>query len=436
MPTPEFSPLTGKSKLAVQRATARMNMWDGAVRSSKTIGSILAWMKFVREAPPGELLMVGKTRDTIQRNVISVMQRMVGRQAKFNRGTGELTLFGRLVYVVGANDERSGDKIRGMTLAGTYCDELTILPESFFKMLMTRLSVDGSKMFGTTNPDNPRHWLKKDYLDRARGHLTRDGRWIERADGLDLHRFTFQLADNPHLSAEYLANLELEYTGLWHKRFILGEWVIAEGAIYDMWDESRHVVPYRSLPRMERRITTGVDYGTRNPFAAVQVGLAVDPADGLKKLWCIDQYRWDSAAKRAQRTSAQYSADLHAFHAATGEPEWIYVDPSAAEFRNQLFTDGHKGVQAADNSVVDGIRTVASLLSADRLKVSDRCTGIIESIPGYAWDDRAAQKGEDKPIKLDDHDLDAKRYAVHSSAWTWRHALGMSDRIGADRNAA
>ncbi len=428
-----FKPLQGKAALSCQLATARMNIWEGAVRSSKTIASILAWINFVRTAPPGELLMVGKTRDTIERNVIGVIEQMLGRRALWNRGTGVLTLCGRKIHVIGANDKAAEGKIRGLTLIGAYCDELTLISEAFFRMLMTRLSLAGAKMFGTTNPDNPRHWLKVHYLDRARTWLRQDGevRYAfgdAASDALNLARFSFVLADNPTLNAEYLAALEAEYSGLWRKRFILGDWVIAEGAIYDMWDEKRHVVPYESLPRFQRILCIGVDYGTRNPFAAVLVGIHED------KLYAIDQYRWDSAAKRAQRTSAQYSADLKEFYSGR-EPEWIYVDPSAAEFRQTLFTDGHQGVYPADNAVVDGIRTVSSLLERGKLLVSDRCTGLIDTFPGYAWDDKAAEKGEDKPIKVADHDLDALRYAVHSSGWAWRRLVGMANTYGAEREA-
>lgn len=429
---PEFQPLTGKALRSVQLATARFNIWDGSVRSGKTIASIVAWIKFCREALPGDLLMVGKTRDTIYRNVISVIEQMVGRRARYNRGTGVLTLAGRQIYVIGANDAQAELKVRGMTLRGAYVDEATIVPESFFKMLGTRMSLAGARLYATTNPDNPRHWLKTGYLDKASGWLHTTGKraiLAEPANRINLHRFSFELADNPTLSPEYLEALEAEYTGLWRKRFILGEWVIAEGAVYDMWDDSRYVISHNDLPQMERMLVLGVDYGTRNPFAAVLLGIA------RGRLYAVDQYRWDSAMQRSQRTSSQYSADLKEFYSGR-PPEWIYVDPAAAEFRNQLFQDGHQGVMAADNSVVDGIRTVASLLSRDKLMVSDRCSGLLSTFPGYAWDDKAAQKGEDKPIKVDDHDLDALRYGVHSSGWLWRYPLGMTDTTGAERHAA
>src|SRR5690606_31029182 len=123
---------------------------------------------FESEAPPGELIMEGKTERTLKRNIIDVLEQMVGsRYFKYNLGSGEATLFGRRIYLVGANDMRSEGKIRGLTLAGAYGDEITLWPESFFTMLLSRLSVSGAKFIGTTTPDSPYHWLMKNYLERA-----------------------------------------------------------------------------------------------------------------------------------------------------------------------------------------------------------------------------------------------------------------------------
>ncbi len=417
-----LAPLAGKGALSVQLCTCRINIWEGAVRSGKTVASIIAWLQYVIDGPAGDLLMVGKTERTLKRNIIEPIRTMLGpRYVRLVEGSGELWIGTRLVYLVGANDERAGDKIRGMTLAGAYVDEATLVPESMWRMLGTRLSVPGAKLFATTNPDNPRHWLKVNYLDKAMIHLRGDGTLARGADtdGLDLARFSFRLADNPHLDRAYLRALEREYTGLWRRRFILGEWVMAEGAIYDMWDEGRHVVLLADVPPMDRLLACGIDYGTRNPFVAVLLGMA------QRKLWVIDQWRYDSTQQHGQMTSVQYSAAIRSW-LDDRRPEWIVVDPSAADFRQQLFNDGVTGVVPGDNAVVPGIRTVASLLSSDRLLVADNVTGLRETMPGYAWDDKAAKLGEDKPIKAGDHDPDALRYAVETTAWIWRNELELA----------
>ncbi|GAA0638147.1 PBSX family phage terminase large subunit [Kutzneria viridogrisea] len=422
------TPLVGKQRESLRLATARWNIWEGAVRSSKTVCSILNWLRYVRTGPSGNLLMVGKTERTLKRNVIDPIQEMVGkRRCRYREGAGELDLFGRTIYTVGANNELASDKIKGLTLSGAYCDEVTTYPQSFFSMLGTRLSTDGAQGFGTTNPEGPNHWFKKDYLDRASLHLTRDGRIVESADpgALDLHRFTFQLADNPTLSASYVDALKREYVGLFYRRFVLGEWVLAQGAIYDMWDPDRHVVDI--LPRIDRWIGLGVDYGTVNPFAGLVLGLG---ADG--RLYLTNEWRYDSKAARRSLTDHEYSERLRGWLARIPHPgapsvlgvhpEWTVVDPSAASFVAQLYRDGLSPT-LADNSVLDGIRLISSLLAAGLLLVHRSCAGWIEEVGGYSWDDKAAAKGEDRPIKDADHSLDAGRYVLKTTEALWRPHL-------------
>lgn len=434
------APLVGKQVESVRLADARMNIWEGSVRSSKTICSILKWLRFVREGPPGPLLMAGKTERTLKRNILDVIVEMVGsKRCKLRLGDGEVDLFGRTIYIAGAHNEGAGDKIRGMTLAGAYADEITTWPQSVFAMLGTRLSVDDAALFGTTNPEGKNHWFKRDYLDRAGLHLTGDGRIVENhaADALDLHRFSFRLADNPTLSRTYVAALEKEYVGLFYKRFILGEWVLAEGAIYDMFDEDRHVVDI--VPPIERWLALGVDYGTVNPFHAGLLGLSAPEADGRRRLYVPGDWRYDSRKQRRQLTDVEYSERLRGWLGrfpipgtlgARGEPdrgvtpEWTVVDPSAASFVTQLHRDGITAM-LADNSVLDGIRNVARLFASDLLRFHRSCTDLIDETSGYAWDPKASAKGEDKPLKVDDHGPDQLRYAVHTTEALWHNDLMM-----------
>lgn len=431
------APLVGKARAAVQLCDARLCIFEGSVRSGKTIASLLAWLRFVREGPAGNLLMVGKTERTLKRNIIDPLVDMLGKsRAKFVAGSGELWLLGRRIYVAGANDERSLDKIRGLTLAGTYCDELATMPESFFTMLLTRLSLPGSRLYGTSNPEGPAHWLKKKYLDRAGVHLDREGE-LHRFDGddrLDLNRFSFQLSDNPSLTAEYVAALNQEFTGLWHRRLVRGEWCLAEGTIFDMWDPSRHVVAL--VPRIWKWVAVGVDYGTTNPFAALLVGLVPDGT-----LYVVSEFRYESRKERRSLTDVEYSARLRAWldsyrpPGATVDgvrPESLVVDPSAASFIQQLWRDGWSPT-AADNDVTDGIRTMSSLLSAGKLKVHKSCRGFIEEMASYSWDPKKAQHGVDAPMKVDDHSIDAVRYAVRTTEHSWRRPALMARRSAGAR---
>lgn len=441
-PSATVRPLTGKSLRAYHLAKAPINIWEGSVRSSKTVGSLIRWIQYVRDAPAGPLLLTGKTERTARRNIIDPLQEMLGpRRCRFNVGTGELFMLDRKIYVVGANDERAQDKIRGLTLAGAYVDEVSTAPESFFQMLLTRFSVTGAQLFGTTNPEGPQHWLKVNWLDRACLHLTGDGQVRTRPvtdttlDGtgpMRLHRFSFRLPDNPYLPAGYVDGVLRQYTGLWRRRFIDGEWVAADGVVYDAFDYDRHVVA--SLPPILHWIGLGVDYGTSAPFAALLLGHGAD-----NRLYVCGEYRYDSAAHRRTKTDAEYSAELSAWLDAFPIPDtepalhgvrptWTAVDPSALSFTTQLYRDGRLTPTPANNAVIDGIRMVSMLIAADRLRVHNSCTGLLTELPGYVWDPKATAEGLDKPLKANDHSADAFRYVIATTESVWRKILNLPIR--------
>ena len=434
----KVAPLVGKQALSVALADARLNLWEGSVRSSKTISSLIRWLRFVREAPPGNLLMAGKSERTLKRNIIDPLAEMLGTaRCRHLVGSGEVWLLNRRVYLAGAHDERSKDKIHGLSLVGAYCDEISTWPESFWSMLLSRLSSEGAKLFGTSNPDSPAHYLNRDFLKRSALHLGLDGS-LSRSDDpecLDLARFSFRLGDNPHLPAAYIASLEREYVGLWRKRYIEGLWVAAEGSIFDMWDEDRHVIDI--LPPISRWLAVSCDYGTANPLHALLLGLGVDGC-----LYVTSEYRYESRKARRQLTDAEYSERLRGWitqvpipgSQLTGPvPQYWVIDPSAASFIAQLHRDGLSPV-GANNEVLDGIRLVSTLLAAGKLKVHRSCTALITELPAYVWDDQAALKGEDKPVKIDDHGVDALRYACFTTRALWQQVIPLAaPQPGEDR---
>lgn len=414
--------LSAKQRMSMRLANKRVNIWEGAVRSGKTVGSIVHWINYIRRAPKGaELLMVGKTERTLKRNIIDVMVNYLGAaRCRYIAGKGELWVLGRLVYVCGANDESAQEKIRGLTLAGAYGDEVSIWPESFFTMLLSRLSVKGSKFFGTTNPDNPVHWLKK-LIDRAAVHYTAKRRIVRRTIGtktrkgevINWARFTFILRDNPHLPEEYIRSLESEYTGLWYRRFILGHWVAAEGSVYGMWDPDLHVVP--ELPAITDVYAMGIDYGSTNPTAGIMVGLGVDG-----RLYAFSEW-----APRKERTDGELTASLRDHLEGVGRsPNYFFVDPAAKSLKIQMKRESFSIVKNAHNEPVNaGIQVVANLIAGGQLKIHKSCEELLDEIPGYAWDPKATEKGEDKVLKVNDHYCDALRYAVYSSRVLWRNRI-------------
>ena len=403
-----ISALTPKQRASVLAATKRINIWSGSVRSGKTVASEIAWLLQIRSGPPGPLLMVGKTNRSLKRNVLDPLVEFLGpRRMTVRMGDGEATILGRRVYLVGANDERSMTKIQGLTLAGLYGDELTTWPASFFKMSLSRLSLPKAWLGGTVNPDAPLHWLKKEFIDRAAE--------------LDAAIFEFRLDDNTFLDPAYVAALKLEYVGLWYKRYILGLWVAAEGPIYDMFDPDVHVVDAVPEGVEIARRWLGIDYGTANPFVALLLG---EGTDGV--VYALDRWRWDSRASGRQMTDVQYRVALEAWLRGTnGKPgalpegaelETAWVDPSAASFIAEL----HQGWISADlaiNDVVAGVRLVSTVLGLGHLKiVGPKCPELVETLQSYSWDPKKQAKGEDAPLKVDDHDPDALRYGLYSDA--------------------
>lgn len=407
-------PLSPAQIRSIAGADARINIWHGAIRSGKTIASLIAFLIAVVGAPAsGLIVIVGRSLQTIERNILDPLQDEavfgpVARMIHHTRGATTATILGRTVHLIGAADSRAEGRLRGMTAYLAYVDEATLIPRGFWNQLLGRLSVPGARLLATTNPDNPGHWLRKEFINRA--------------GELDLRHWQFTLDDNPSLDPKYVTSLKAEYIGLWYRRFILGHWVQSEGAIYEMFDTARHVVD--EVPAIARWLCDAIDYGTVNPFADLLIGIGVD-----QRLYVVSEYWHNSRTARKQLTDAEYSAARRRWlagvvHPQTNvvgvHPEWTIVDPSAASFIEQLHRDGVPSVMPADNTVLDGIRGVAGLLAADRLRIHHSCTGLIDELPGYSWDDEAAERGEDKPIKQNDHACDALRYGVRTTEALWR----------------
>jgi len=433
-----FEPLTGKLREAAQLATAPGNLLEGAVRSGKTVASLVIWLWWMRTLPPGEVAMVGKTQHTLKRNILDLLVAMIGpNRCKVNMGTGTATILGRTVHLLSANDESAVAKIQGMTLVAWYGDELPTWPESVFNMLRTRCSVPGARWLATGNPASSTHYLKTEWIDKAQFHLTRDGEAVHRYgdDAKECNVFSFKIRDNPWLAEDFIRRLEREYVGMFYRRMILGEWCMAEGAIFSEWDEDRNVMPRAKMPAMTEWLANGVDYGTSNPFHTAMLALGPDlRAPGEHALYVTDEWRWDSRAQRRQLSDVEYSErhrrwlrdiSLPGTHGDVRGimPEMVAVDPSAASYRVQLYRDGLPTV-AADNEVLDSLRVAGSLIAAGKIIVAEECPALLGEIPGYVWDDKAAKLGREEPVKAADHGIDAAlRYAPYSSRHLWHDAI-------------
>lgn len=364
----------------------RINLLEGSVSSGKTWISLVCWGFWLATMPQNQLyLMCGKSLTTLKRNCLIPLEAMLGQSNfSFSTSAKEAYLFGRRILLEGANDARSEGKIRGLTLQGAYCDELTLFPKDFFVMLLSRLRVPGAKLIATTNPDSPQHWLKREYIDRMAE--------------LDMLTMRFLLEDNTTLDPQYVAAVRAEYTGVFYRRFILGEWCVAEGLIYPMFDKTVHV---KSLPHPQGEWYVSVDYGTLNAFSA--------------GLWCYDgttayrvaEYYYSGREQKRQRTNTQYLQSIQQLTAGKSISA-VIVDPSAASFIAELRQAGFL-VRKGKNDVVEGIRRTAAALEQGKLLFSPDCKNSFREFALYRWDESSSQ---DRPIKENDHAMDDIRYFV------------------------
>lgn len=391
-----MNPLSPKQKDCLNNSTSKINILEGSVRAGKTYASLWAFLKFLTYGPQGEYAIITRTYDSFKRNILPQLERIVGVDAKYYKGNREMHLWGKTIHIIGADDERAEAKIRGPTFSGAYVDELTIIPETVFKMLISRCAMGGARIFATTNPDSPFHWVKRDYLD----------------NNPDVKSWQFTLDDNPELLEEDKAYLKRQYRGLWYQRFIEGKWVQAEGSIYDFFETTglySHVIEF---PLCEaREYIVGIDYGTTNPCAFVLIG--INKSKPQPNMWVEDEYYYASKIHQRQKTDAEYCADLINFLKFRNVSA-IYLDPSAASFRAELLKCGVNGVYDAENEVIDGIRLVSNMLSQGAIKITRKCSKLIEEFQSYVWDPKSAITGLDKPLKQNDHALDALRYALYT----------------------
>jgi PBSX family phage terminase large subunit len=417
-----------KAKSFIRRSP-RDEKWitilNGSVRSGKTWAmSAKILRRLVPYPVSGMRVVLGKSKSTVYDNVLRDLFEFAGPEnVDYRSQSGELTLCGQEWKVIGIKDKGSEEYLRGKTIGIAVVDEATLMPEPAWNQLLARMSPTGARLYCTTNPDTPYHYLKKKFIDEPK--LLQD---ITCED--------YFLDDNLSLSEETKDRLKRSFTGVFYERFILGRWVIAEGAIYkDSWSDG-NLFDDASIPmgllgpggHVDRFIA--VDYGTTNQC------VFLDIVDDGRTLWVVREYVWDSASQYRQKTDAQYADDLQDFmRPAHSQSESVHgtliqganvfgeviIDPSAASFKAELLQRGIFHTDA-NNEVLDGIRVTASLMAQKKLKVHRNCTNLITQLQTYAWNEKAAKRGEEEPLKVNDHGPDACRYGVATKIPAWRLA--------------
>ena len=379
----------------------RINLLEGSVSSGKTWISLVLWAFWVGTMPRDKLyLMCAKSITTLKRNCLMPLEELVGsKNFTYSTSAKEGKLFGRTILLEGANDARSESKIRGLSLQGTYCDELTQFPEDFFTMLLSRLRIPGAKLIATTNPDRPTHWLKTKYIDRK--------------NELNFLDMKFLIDDNTTLDPDYIRDVKNEYTGVFYERFIKGNWVAAEGAIYKDFADAPKKYTLDAAPDDIAFCTLGMDFGGNGSAHAI---VCTGYSRGLKKIVAVDEYYRKEVISPLQleRDTVDFVRRCKSKYKITD----MYCDSA-----EQVLIKGIKGALAREKipinvhnarkgAIIDRIRFTCLMMAAGRFFITKNCKHLAEAFSGAVWDGKKLDdtRLDDGSVNIDS--LDAFEYSA------------------------
>lgn len=374
-----------------QNAVKRWNIKSGATRSGKTYMDYFVIPKRIRAVAgkDGIVVILGNTKGTLQRNIIEPLQKIWSTSLVSDiRSDNTAMLFGEKCYCLGADKISQVDRIRGSSIKYCYGDEIVTWNAEVFNMLKSRLDKSYSRFDGTCNPDSPNHWFYK---------------FLTSENGVDLYLQKYQIYDNPYSPPGFVENLEKEYAGtVFFDRYILGNWVLAEGLIYPEAAKGAYTV--LTSDRGYTQYYVSCDYGTLNPCSMGVWGLS-------NNVWYrIDEYYYSGRKEKQNKTDEEYYSAL--LKLTEGLPiRAVIVDPSAASFIACIRNHGKYQVIQAENAVLDGIRNTAVALNTGKIKICEGCKNALAEFGAYRWDEKS---DEDKPIKENDHAMDDIRYFVNT----------------------
>lgn len=386
--------------------------------TARSVASLIAFLAYIERSEEKRFIMSGKTYTSLVRNAIDGDFGLLALGAPYLRlckdrsGSDVVTYRDKKIYLVGASDSTSYMKIKGLTAGGWYADEVATHPESFIVEALARTAISSDRrIFWTLNPTVPSHYIYSQFLDTWEGMK-------------GYRRYHFTLDDNLAMSKERKAELAAQYHGRYRMMYILGLRCTAEGAIYDSFSPS--MVYKGRIPEdvSESQRFVACDYGTVNPCVFLECQLA---QSGI--VYVSRELRWDSRKEMSQKTDQQYVADMIGFVGSPDETDaQIIVDPSAASFITALRLQGYYVINGK-NEVLSGIRRLSSLFAMNRVRIHESCTGLISELQMYVWDEKAAQNGEERPLKVNDHAPDALRYYVMTALNAYDLQLDTQENI-------
>lgn len=370
---------------------------DGAVRSGKTLCTGLSFFCWAMSCYQDKTFaLCGKSIPSVRRNLLNELLpilRQLGFSCRERASRNQLTVtMGRrsnTFYLFGGLDERSAALVQGITLAGALLDEVALMPRSFVEQVCARCSVERSKLWFSCNPESPAHWFYQE--------------WIQKVEEKKALRLSFAMTDNPSLSPAMLERYRTMFQGAFYRRFVLGEWVNAEGLVYDFFSQDLVLEPPLDV---SGPFYVSCDYGTVNPTSMGFWGRK-------NGVWYrLEEYYYNSRQARRQKTDQEYADDLEAL--VKGRPLGaVVVDPSAASFIEVLRRRGLP-VRKAHNDVLSGIRLTARLLKEGKLVICSPCRDAIREFGLYRWD--TSGSGGDRVVKEHDHAMDDIRYFASTIA--------------------
>jgi PBSX family phage terminase large subunit len=398
----EYGYLSDKAYDFFINSNAFINIAHGSVRSSKTITASMRFIQYVITSPHKKFLITGKTRDTIKRNVIDDMLMMLEDEVDYtyHQFDGILKLADNTVYIVGLSDEGATSRVQGLTIGGWYGDEVAVCPESAVKMCISRCSLPDSKIFWTLNPDTPYNYLYKEYI-------TNDS--LKEKGIVKVWHFT--LDDNIHLTEEYKNNLKELYSAseVLYKRYILGLWVIAEGIIYSGFNIKENV--FREVPERIDEINISSDYGVSHATVFSVIGIQYNETGN--KYYLLEESYHSGDESGIYQTDSERVEDILRLQNKYN-PRTLFLSHDASSLMVECQKDSRITMELIKYSpdVYEDINTINNLFKQNRFLIHESCVNTIQQLQTYAWNAKAAARGKEEPLKLDDDCVDAFRGGI------------------------
>lgn len=394
---------------------------EGSIRGGKSSVGALSYIIWSMQTSENQNYIIGgKTVGSLRRNIVTPLKQVLinrGYRIRDNK-TDNLVVISKGTktnnyYLFGGRDERSQDLVQGITARGIFLDEVALMPRSFVEQCIARCSVEGSKYWFNCNPEGPQHWFYTEHVLQAR-----EKKYL---------RLHFNLEDNPSLSNDIIARYKNMFTGIFYKRFIEGEWVFADGVIYDCFTEEKccyteankaEVLP---IEIQENDPNGGYpyycsDYGVLNPMVYLEMYKIRKEGDPVPHFYFENEYFYDGRKTMRQKTDEE---EVEALIEMIDNKYYrsLIIDPSASSLIAAARRNGIL-VLKAKNDVIEGIHLVYTLMATGHIHINkDRCPNLIAELGLYIWNAKRGEIGKEEPVKRYDHAMDAMRYGIATTTF-------------------